>query len=73
MKQCSCKKRLYCEKQIIEGEKDRITTVNEQMITRDSKTKQIVNRHQEKDFRMCYDKRRMIKTESGIETLPYGY
>ena len=60
-------------KQIIEGEKDRITTVNEQMITRDSKTKQIVNRYQEKDFRMCYDKRRMIKTESGIETLPYGY
>ena len=57
-------------KQIIEGEKKRITTVNEQMITRDSKTKQIVNRNQEKDFRMCYDKRCMEKTESGIETLP---
>ena len=43
------------------------------MITRDHKTKQIVNRHQEKDFRMCYDKRCMIETESGIDTLPYGY
>ena len=43
------------------------------MITRDHKTKQIVNRYQEKDFRMCYDKRCMIETESGIDTLPYGY
>ena len=43
------------------------------MITRDSKTKQVKNRYQEKDFTMCYDKRMVVKTESGIETLPYGY
>ena len=60
-------------RQIIEGQKNRITTVNEQMITRDSKTKQVKNRYQEKDFTMCYDKRMVVKTESGIETLPYGY
>ena len=60
-------------KQIIEGEKQRITIVNEQAITRDSTTKQITNKYQEKDFRLCYDKRCKIKTDSGIDTLPYGY
>ena len=60
-------------RQIIEGQKNRITTVNEQMITRDSKTKEVKNRYQEKDFTMCYDKRAVVKTESGIETFPYGY
>ena len=58
---------------VIEGELDKITTVNERMITRDHKTKQIVNRYQEKDFRLCYDKRCTVETESGIDTLPYGY
>ena len=60
-------------RQIIEGQKNRITTVNEQMITRDSKTKEVKNMYQEKDFTMCYDKRVVAKTESGIETFPYGY
>ena len=60
-------------KQIIEGQKRRITIVNEQAITRDPATKRIVNRYQEKDFQLCYDKRVMVKTESGIDTLPYGY
>lgn len=60
-------------KQIIEGEKQRITIVNEQAITRDAKTRQITNKYQEKDFQLCYDKRRIIKTDSGIDTLPYGY
>ena len=50
-------------KQIIEGQKRRITTVNERAITREPSTKQIVNRYQEKDFRLCYDKRCMVKTE----------
>ena len=60
-------------RQIIEGQKKRITTVNEQMIYRNSQTKKIENRYQEKDFRLCYDKRVMKKTESGIDTFPYGY
>ena len=60
-------------RQIIEGHKKQITTVNEQMIFRNSQTKQVENRYQEKDFRLCYDKRIMKKTESGIETFPYGY
>ena len=60
-------------REIIEGHKKRITTVNEQMIYRNSQTKKIENRYQEKDFRLCYDKRVMKKTESGIDTFPYGY
>ena len=60
-------------RQIIEGQKKQITTVNEQMIYRNSQTKQIENRYQEKDFRLCYDKRVMKKTKSGIDTFPYGY
>ena len=60
-------------RQIIEGHKKQITTVNEQMIFRNSQTKQVENRYQEKDFRLCYDKRIMKKTESGIDTFPYGY
>ena len=60
-------------RQIIEGQKKRITTVNEKMIFRNSKTKQVENRYQEKDFRLCYDKRVMKKTESGIDTFPYGF
>ena len=60
-------------RQLIEGQKKRITTVNEQMMTRDNKTKEVKNRYQEKDFTMCYDKRVVAKTESGIETFPYGY
>ncbi|XP_022787930.1 uncharacterized protein LOC111327883 [Stylophora pistillata] len=60
-------------KRIIEGQKRRITIVNEQAITLDPATKRIVNRYQEKDFQLCYDKGVMVKTESGIDTLPYGY
>ena len=60
-------------RQIIEGQKKKITTVNEQMIFRNSQTKQVENRYQEKDFRLCYDKRVMKKTESGIDTFPYGF
>ena len=60
-------------REIIENQKQRITTVNERMISRNTKTKQVENRYQEKDFRMWYDKRVMVKTESGIETFPYGY
>ncbi|XP_022777519.1 uncharacterized protein LOC111318937 [Stylophora pistillata] len=60
-------------KQVIEGQKRRITIVNEQAITRDPATKRIVNRYQEKDFELCYDKREMVKTKSGIDTFPYGF
>ena len=59
---------------LINKQKERITIVNEQMITRDSKTKQVVNRYQEKDFRLVYDKRSMHDDKLGtIETLPWGY
>ena len=60
-------------RQIIEGQKKRITTVNEKMIFRNSKTMQVENKYQEKDFRLCYDKRVMNKTESGFDTFPYGF
>ena len=59
---------------IINKQKDRITIINEQMITRDSKTKQVVNKYQEKDFRLVYDKRSTHNNGQGtIDTLPWGY
>ncbi len=55
-------------------QKDRITIVNENMINRDGKTKQVVNKYQEKDFRFVYDKRSTHDDGHGtIETLPWGY
>ena len=51
-------------KEIIEEKKDRTTTVNERAINRDPKTKQLVNRYQEKESRLCYDRRAMIRSES---------
>ena len=60
-------------KQIINRQKERITLVNEQKITRDPKTKEIFNQYQEKDFRFVYDKRCLNKVETGLDTLPYGY
>ena len=59
---------------IIKHQKDRITIVNEQMITRDTTTKSDVNRYQEKDFRLVYDERSLHIFENGmIETKPWGY
>ena len=29
--------------------------------------------YQEKDFTMCYDKRVIVKTESGIDIFPHGF
>ena len=61
-------------REIINKQKSRITIVNENMITRDSKTKQVINRYQEKDFRLVYDKRYKHNDNHGtIETLPWGY
>ena len=61
-------------REIINTQKKRITIVNEQMITRDGKSKQVVNRYQEKDFRLVYDKRSTHTNGHGtIETLPCGY
>ena len=57
-------------KELVQGKKDRITIVKEQMITRDAKTKTIVNKYQEKDFKQVYDKRCITKDS---DTLPYGY
>ena len=61
-------------REIINKQKDRITIVNEQMITRDSKTKQVVNRYQKKDFRFVYDKRSTHDDGHGTtDPIPYGY
>ena len=59
--------------EIIEEKRDRITIVNENKITRDPKSKTIINKYQEKDFRLCYDKRCATRDGNTIETLPYGY
>ena len=60
-------------KQVIEKQKERITLVNEKKITRDPKTKEIVNNYQEKDFRFVYDKRCLKRIENGIDTVPWGF
>ena len=73
-------------KQLIEGKKKRITTVKENAITRDSKTKQLVNKYQEKDLKLDYDKRWVaaaggdreapadgLTDRDCVETFPWGY
>jgi len=45
----------------------------ENKITRDSKTKQLVSKYQEKDLTLGYDKRYLEKTDKGFETFPWGY
>jgi hypothetical protein len=51
-----------------------VTTIDENKITRDSKTKNIVNKYQEKFFSFDYDKRVINKIDNEhIDTLPYGY
>ena len=51
-----------------------VTIVDENKITRDSKTKNIVNKYQEKIFSFDYDKRVIkIVNNEHIDTLPYGY
>ncbi len=51
-----------------------VTMVNENKITRDSKTKNIINKYQEKFFSFDYDKRVINKLNNEIiDTLPYGY
>lgn len=56
--------------EIITRKRDRITTVKENAITRDTKTKQLVNLYQEKDFKLVYDKRCIL---NNYDILPYGY
>jgi ribosomal protein S20 len=51
-----------------------VTIVEENKITRDPKTKNIVNKYQEKFFSFDYDKRVINKiNDEIIDTLPYGY
>jgi ribosomal protein S20 len=51
-----------------------VTIVEENKITRDPKTKNIVNKYQEKFFSFDYDKRIINKiNDEHIDTLPYGY
>ena len=60
-------------KQLIEEKKERITIVNENKLTRDSKTKQLVNKYQEEDLTLGYDKRYLEKSDKGFEIFPWGY
>ncbi len=51
-----------------------VTIIDENKITRESKTKNIVNKYQEKFFSFDYDKRIINKiNDEHIDTLPYGY
>lgn len=51
-----------------------VTIVDENKITRDPKTKNIINKYQEKLFSFDYDKRVINKLNNEhIDTLPYGY
>jgi len=51
-----------------------VTIVEENKITRDPKTKNIVNKYQEKFLSFDYDKRVINKVnDEHIDTLPYGY
>jgi hypothetical protein len=51
-----------------------VTIIDENKITRESKTKNIVNKYQEKFFSFDYDKRVINKINNElIDTLPYGY
>ncbi len=51
-----------------------VTIIEENKITRDQKTKDIVNKYQEKFFSFDYDKRAINKINNEhIDTLPYGY
>ncbi len=55
---------------IVNGKKNRITIVKEQMITRDSRTRELVNKYNEKNFTLGYDKRCV---QGDFDTVPYGY
>ena len=51
-----------------------VTLKNDHFIKRDNKTKDIVSVKQEKIFKFCYDKRKIIKVnDEYIDTLPYGF
>ena len=59
---------------MVKKECKNVTIVDENKITRDSKTKNIVNKYQEKIFSFDYDKRVIkIVNNEHIDTLPYGY
>jgi hypothetical protein len=60
--------------QMVNSEIKGKTIVEENKITRDPKTKSIINKYQEKFFKFDYDKRVINKiNDDQIDTLPYGY
>ena len=48
-----------------------ITMVNENKITREPRSRRIVNKREERKYQIVYDKR--IIVEKGASTIPYGY
>ena len=60
-------------KKLVEGEIDRITIVKENMITRDTKTKEVVNKYQEKDLRWFMIKERLLGVINVLRLFPGGF
>ena len=59
---------------MVKKERKGVTIIEENKITRDSKSKNIVNKYQEKIFSFDYDKRVINKIDNEhIDTVPYGY
>jgi hypothetical protein len=60
-------------KKIINREIDKVQ-LSYKMITRNAKSKTLVNKDTTKEFKFEYDKRMIVPEENGvIETLPWGY
>jgi hypothetical protein len=59
---------------MVRGEVNEKVIVEENEITRDSKSKSVINKYLEKKFRFDYDKRVIDKINDGhINTLPFGF
>ena len=64
---------IHSMKNIVDKEIDKVK-LQYKMITRDSKTKTLINKTISKDFKFQYDKRMIEATKNGIiDTYPWGY
>ena len=60
----------YSMKHILEDMQHKIVTVNQQKITREKLNHKLVNRVEEKEYGLVYDKRIILEN---LDTVPYGY